>query len=30
MIPGRKIEILEKTLAVMGRPCKLARDKINP
>lgn len=30
MIPACKIEILEKTLAVMGRPCKLGRDKINP
>ncbi len=30
MIPDCKIEILEKTLAVMGRPCKLGRDRINP
>jgi hypothetical protein len=30
MIRGCKIEILEKTLAVMGQPCKLGRDKINP
>jgi hypothetical protein len=30
MISGCKIDIFEKTLAVMGRPCKLGRDKINP
>jgi hypothetical protein len=30
MIPGCKIDILEKTLAVTGRPCKIGRDRINP
>jgi hypothetical protein len=30
MIPGCKIDILEKTLAVRGRLCKLGPDRINP
>ena len=30
MILGCKVDILEKTLAVMGRPCKIGLNKIDP
>jgi len=30
MIPGCKIDTLEKTLAVMGWLCKIGLDQINP